>query len=57
MKSRRALADEFQSKTVWQRVKIAATGPLTNIVLAFIIMPLVFMVGHLHRRSCGDRIR
>ena len=27
--------DEFQSKTVWQRAKIAATGPLTNIVLAF----------------------
>jgi regulator of sigma E protease len=38
-------ADEFQSKTVWQRAQIAATGPLTNIVLAFIIMPLVFMVG------------
>ncbi len=38
-------ADEFQSKTVWQRVKIAATGPLTNIMLAFLIMPLVFMVG------------
>ncbi len=38
-------ADEFQSKTVWQRVKIAATGPLTNIVLAFIVMPLVFMIG------------
>jgi regulator of sigma E protease len=37
--------DEFQSKTVWQRAKIAATGPLTNIVLAFLIMPLVFMVG------------
>src|SRR5574341_362393 len=37
--------DEFQSKTVWQRATIAATGPLTNIVLAFIIMPLVFMVG------------
>jgi regulator of sigma E protease len=37
--------DEFQSKTVWQRAKIAATGPLTNIVLAFIIMPFVFMVG------------
>ncbi len=29
-------ADEFQSKTVWQRAKIAATGPLTNIVLAFL---------------------
>lgn len=38
-------SDEFQSKTVWQRMKIAATGPLTNIVLAFLIMPLVFMVG------------
>ncbi len=38
-------ADEFQSKTVWQRIKIAATGPLTNIVLAFLIMPLVFMAG------------
>ncbi|MGE5174070.1 MAG: RIP metalloprotease RseP [Betaproteobacteria bacterium] len=38
-------ADEFQSKTVWQRATIAVTGPLTNIVLAFIIMPLVFMVG------------
>ncbi len=38
-------ADEFQSKTVWQRAKIAATGPLTNIALAFLIMPVVFMVG------------
>ena len=38
-------ADEFQSKTVWQRAKIAATGPLTNIVLAFLVMPLVFMIG------------
>ncbi len=37
--------DEFQSKTVWKRAKIAATGPLTNILLAFLIMPLVFMVG------------
>ncbi|HEX9020159.1 MAG TPA: RIP metalloprotease RseP [Nitrospirota bacterium] len=37
--------DEFQSKTVWQRAKIAATGPLTNIVLAFLLMPLVFLIG------------
>jgi regulator of sigma E protease len=37
--------DEFQSKTVWQRAKIAFTGPFTNIVLAFIVMPFVFMVG------------
>ena len=38
-------ADEFPSKTVWQRAKIAAAGSLTNIVLAFLLMPLVFMVG------------
>jgi regulator of sigma E protease len=38
-------ADEFQSKSLWQRAKIAATGPLTNILLAFLIMPLVFMIG------------
>jgi regulator of sigma E protease len=37
--------DEFQSKSVWQRAKIAATGPLTNIILAFLVMPFVFMVG------------
>jgi regulator of sigma E protease len=37
--------DEFHSKTVWQRAKIAAAGSLTNIVLAFLLMPLVFMVG------------
>lgn len=37
--------DEFQAKTVWQRAKIAAAGSLTNIVLAFILMPLVYMVG------------
>ena len=36
---------EFQSKTVWQRAVIAATGPLTNILLAFLVMPVVFMVG------------
>jgi len=38
-------ADEFQSKTIWQRAKIAAAGSLTNIVLAFLLMPIVFMVG------------
>lgn len=38
-------SDEFQSKSIWQRAKIAATGPLTNILLAFIVMPFVFMIG------------
>ncbi len=37
--------DEFQSKTVWQRAKIAAAGSLTNILVAFLLMPLVYLVG------------
>ncbi len=38
-------ADEFQSKTVWQRAKIAAAGSLTNILVAFLLMPLVYLIG------------
>ena len=37
--------DEFPSKTVWQRAKIAAAGSLTNILVAFLLMPVVYMVG------------
>ncbi len=37
--------DEFQSKTVWQRAKIAVAGPLTNILVALLLMPLVYLVG------------
>ncbi len=37
--------DEFQAKTPWQRAKIAAAGALTNLVLAFVLMPVVFMIG------------
>jgi regulator of sigma E protease len=38
-------ADEFQSKTIWQRAKIAAAGSLTNIAVAFLLMPLVYLIG------------
>jgi regulator of sigma E protease len=38
-------SDEFQSKTVWQRAKIAAAGSLTNIAVAFLLMPLVYLIG------------
>jgi regulator of sigma E protease len=37
--------DEFQSKTPWQRAKIAAAGSLTNILVAFLLMPFVYLVG------------
>jgi len=58
-------AGEFQSKTVWQRIKIGIAGPLTNILLAFLVMPLVFMigtysegpakVGYVEKNSPGER--
>jgi len=41
-----------------QRAKIAAAGSLTNIVLAFVLMPLVYMIGTYaegRRRSVSSR--
>ena len=56
---------EFPSKTVWQRITIGVAGPFTNIVLAFLVMPLVFMigvptegpakVGYVEKGSAGER--
>jgi len=37
--------DEFASKSVWQRAQIVFAGPFMNLVLAFALMPLVFMIG------------
>lgn len=37
--------DEFQSKTPWQRAKIALAGASMNLVLAFLLMPFVFLIG------------
>ena len=37
--------DEFASKSVSTRAFVVLSGPLMNILLAFIIMPLVFMIG------------
>jgi regulator of sigma E protease len=37
--------DEFASKTVWQRAQIVFAGPFMNLVLAFALMPLVFLIG------------
>jgi regulator of sigma E protease len=39
------LPDEFASKTLWQRGKIVFAGPAINILLAFLLMPLVYLVG------------
>jgi len=35
----------FSKKTVWQRVKIVACGPLMNLVFSLAVMPLVFFIG------------
>jgi len=37
--------DEFASKSVGTRAFVVLSGPLMNILLAFLIMPLVFMIG------------
>ncbi|MBI3595037.1 MAG: RIP metalloprotease RseP [Nitrospirae bacterium] len=37
--------DEFASKTVWQRAQIVFAGPFMNLVLAFALMPIVFLIG------------
>lgn len=37
--------DEFSSKTLWQRGKIVMAGPGINILLAFLIMPFVYLFG------------
>ena len=36
---------EFNSKTVWQRLKIVSAGPVMNFVLALVIFIAVYMVG------------
>ncbi|MBI5197315.1 MAG: RIP metalloprotease RseP [Nitrospirae bacterium] len=38
-------ADEFSSKTIWQRAKVVMAGPMMNVVLAFALMPLVYLIG------------
>ena len=35
----------FAKKSVWQRVKIIACGPLMNFLFSLLIMPVVFMIG------------
>ena len=35
----------FPAKSVWSRVKVVAAGPLMNIALCAVFMPMVFMVG------------
>jgi len=36
---------EFASRSVADRVKIVIAGPLMNLVLAFVLFPIVFMIG------------
>lgn len=35
----------FASKSVWARIKVASFGPIMNIILCFLLMPVVFMIG------------
>lgn len=35
----------FSSKPLWARIQVVLAGPAMNLILPFILMPLVFMVG------------
>ncbi|HCU25587.1 MAG TPA: RIP metalloprotease RseP [Deltaproteobacteria bacterium] len=35
----------FSSKSLWTRVKVVLAGPVMNLLLPFLLMPLVFMIG------------
>ncbi|MBI2974188.1 MAG: RIP metalloprotease RseP [Deltaproteobacteria bacterium] len=37
----------FSNKSIWTRVKVVSAGPLTNLLFAFILMPVVFMLGRM----------
>jgi len=37
--------DSYAQKSVWTRVKIVTAGPLMNLLLPFLLMPLVYMIG------------
>lgn len=43
---------DFQSKPIWVRAAIAFAGPLVNIVFAFALLALIYMVGY--PRQGGD---
>ncbi len=36
---------EFASRTPWERLQVVVCGPLTNIVLAYLVMVMVFFMG------------
>ncbi|MEP6917084.1 MAG: RIP metalloprotease RseP [Acidobacteriota bacterium] len=42
---RTGAADEFLSKTKWQRFQVLVMGPVMNLVLAFVVMALVLYQG------------
>jgi len=37
--------DSFAAKSVWARLKIVVAGPLMNLALPFLLMPLVYLLG------------
>ena len=43
--ARSGAADEFLSKTKWQRFQVLVMGPVMNLVLAFLVMALVLYQG------------
>ncbi len=51
-----ALLDEksFARKSVWTRIKVVAAGPIMNLVLALVLLPIVFMIGRMEPSYLGE---
>ena len=40
----------FSNKSAWTRIRVTSAGPVMNIALAFILMPIVFLIGRMEPR-------
>jgi regulator of sigma E protease len=44
----------FSSKSLWRRLSVVFAGPAMNLILPFILMPVVFMLGRTEPRFLGE---
>ncbi len=46
--------DSFASKPVWKKLSVVFAGPIMNVVLCLVVLPLVFMVGRLQPKIYAE---
>ena len=45
--------DSYAMQSIWTRLKVVVAGPLMNILLCIVIMPLVFLIGRMEPTYLG----